>query len=62
MVCLEKNLPHKKKHLYLLQKKGNSIIPHRVVIKKVAHINTEIALIPAAGTISHQIEECGGRS
>ena len=57
MVRLGKNSPHKEQHPFLLQKKANDMLPQNVIVRKVAHINTEIALIPATGTSIQQLEE-----
>ena len=57
MVRLGENSPHRNEHPFLLQKKANSVLPQGVVVGKVAHINTGIALIPTAGVTIQQLEE-----
>ena len=50
-------MPHKEEHSFLLQKKANAVLPPNVVIGRVAHINTGLALIPATGTSIKQLEK-----
>ena len=57
MVCLGENLPHQNEHPFLLQKNANAILPANVRIGKVAHRNSGLALIPAAGTDLEQLED-----
>lgn len=57
MVRLGKDSPHRVEHPFALQKKANGALPSRVVIGKVAHINSGIALIPAPGTTIARLEE-----
>ena len=57
MVRLGENSPHRNEHPFLLQKKANSVLPQGVVVGKVAHINTGIALIPTAGVTIQQLED-----
>lgn len=57
MVRLGGNSPHGNEHPFLRQKKANSVLPQGVVVGKVAHINTGIAHIPAAGVTIQQLEE-----
>ncbi len=55
IVCLGENSPHRNQHPFLLQKKANSVLPQGVVVGKVAHINTGIALIPTARVTIQQL-------
>lgn len=57
MVRLGENLPYRNEHPFFLQKKANLVLPQGVVVGKVVHINTGIALIPAAGVTIQQLEE-----
>lgn len=57
MVRLGENSPYKDEHPFLLQKKANAVLPQNVVVGRVAHINTGLALIPATGTSIQQLEE-----
>lgn len=57
MVRLGQDLPHRGEHPFILQKKANAVLPNKVVIGKVAHINSGFALIPAPGTTAKQFEE-----
>lgn len=57
MVRLGQDLPHRGEHPFILQRKANAALPNKVVIGKVAHINSGLALIPAPGTTAEQLEE-----
>ena len=57
MVRLEQDSPYKGEHPFILQKKANAVLPNKVVIGKVAHINSGLALIPALGTTAELLEE-----
>lgn len=57
MVRLGKDSPHRDEHPFILQKESNAALPSKVVIGKVAHINSGLALIPAPGTTAEQLEE-----
>lgn len=57
MVRLGQDSPHRSEHPFILQKKANAVLPNKVFIGKVAHINSGIALIPAPGTIAEQLGE-----
>ena len=57
MVQLGESLPHKNEHPFLLQKKANAVLPQGVVVRKMAYINTGIALIPTASVTIQQLEE-----
>lgn len=61
MVRLGENSPHRREHPFLLQTKANSVLPPETRVGKVAHINSGIALILAAGTTVEQLEEHGVR-
>lgn len=45
MIRLGENSPHRNEHPFLLQKKANAILPANVVVGKVAHVNSGLALI-----------------
>lgn len=57
MVRLGPESPHRNKHPFILQKRANTTLPHNVVVGRVAHINSGLALIPAPGTSLVQLEE-----
>lgn len=57
MVRLGKDSPHRGEHPFILQKKANAVLPNKIVIGKVAHINSGLALIPTPGTTAGQLEE-----
>lgn len=57
MVRLGQDSPHRDEHPFILQKKANVVLPKKVVIRKMAYINSGLALIPAPGTIAEQLEE-----
>ena len=57
IVRLGENSPHRNEHLFLLQKKANSLLRQGVVIRKVTYINTGIVLILMAGITIKQLEE-----
>ncbi len=57
MVRLRQDSPHRGEHPFILQKKTNAVLPNKVVIGKVAHINSGLALIPSPGIIAEQLEE-----
>ena len=57
MVRLGQDSPHKGEHLFIFQKKANVVLPNKVVIGKVAHINSGLALIPVLGTTTEELEE-----
>ena len=57
MVRLGQDSPHRGEQPFILQKKANAVLPNKVVIGKVAHINLGLALILAPGTTAKQLEE-----
>ncbi len=57
MVRLGQDSPHRGEHPFILQKKANAVLPNKVVIGKVAHINSGLALIPSPGIKAEQLEE-----
>lgn len=57
MVRLGQDLPYRGEHPFILQKKANAVLPNKVVIGKVAYINSGLALIPAPGTTAEQLKE-----
>lgn len=61
MIRLGENSPHRNEHPFLLQKKANAVLSANVVIGKVAHVNSGLALIPALGTDLEQLEENASR-
>ena len=61
MIRLEENSPHRNEHPFILQKKANLVLPPNVIIGKVAHINSSLALIPSPGTNLEQLEENADR-
>ncbi len=56
MVRLRQDLPHRGEHPFILQKKANGVLPNKVVIRKVAHINSVLALIISLGIKAEQLE------
>lgn len=44
MVRLGENPPHEEEHPFLLQKKANTVLPQNVIVGRVAHVNTGLAL------------------
>lgn len=61
MIRLRENSPHRNEHPFILQKKANLVLPPNVLIGKVAHINSGLALIPSPGTKLEQLEENADR-
>lgn len=61
MIRLGENSPHRNEHPFILQKKANLALPPNVIIGKVAHINSGLALIPSPGTKLEQLEENADR-
>lgn len=57
MVCLGQDSLYRGEYPFILQKKANAVLPNKVVIRKVAYINSGLALISAPGTIAKQLEE-----
>ena len=57
MIRLGENSPHRNEHPFILQKKANLVLPPNVIVGKVAHINSSLALIPSPGTKLEQLEE-----
>lgn len=61
MVRLVENSPHRNEYPFLLQKKANAMLPANVSIRKVAHMNSNFALIPASRTDLEQLEDNASR-
>ena len=57
MVRLGQDSPHRGEHPFIFQKKANAVLPNKVVIGKLAHINSGLALISAPDTTAEQLEE-----
>ena len=57
MVRLGQDSPHRGEHLFILQKKANAVLPNKVAMGKVAHINSGLTLSPAPGTTAKQLQE-----
>lgn len=57
MACLGQDSPRRREHPFILQRKANAVLPNKVVIGKVTHINSGLALIPAPGTIAEQLDK-----
>lgn len=57
MIQLGENTPHRKEHPFILQKRANLVLPPNVIVGKVAHNNSGLALIPLPGTKLEPLEE-----
>lgn len=57
MIRLGENSPYRNEYPFILQEKANLVLPPNVAIRKVAHINLGLALIPSPGTSLEQLEE-----
>lgn len=44
-------------HPFIFQKKAIAVLPNKVVIEKMAHINSGLVLISAPNTAIEQLEE-----
>ena len=57
MIRLGPESPHREEHPFVLQKKANIGLPANIVIGRVAHVQSGLALMPAPGITIAQLEE-----
>lgn len=57
MIKLGENSPHWNKHPFIFQKKANLVLLSNIAIRKIAHINSGLALILSLKTSLEQLKK-----